>query len=250
MEKSKVAVITPYFSEPYSQLSQCYESVKAQKITVNHFMIADGNPQSYVDTWNTCHIKLHRSHSDGGSFARGIGGLAAKAEGYDFIAYLDADNWYHSEHLSSLLSLWEATHSPVCSGLRSFHDVEGKTMNIFEPDEDTLRHIDTSCFLLYRSAFDCLPIWLNMPKILSPISDRVFLAGILHHKLKITSTKSRTVAYRTRYEGHYRSANMPIPIGAKGPAPSLQALKYLQTREGVTNCIATLGFWPLSYIDV
>ncbi len=202
-----------------------------------------------IDDWNVSHVRLPRAHDDNGNTPRGIASLLARREGYDFIAYLDADNWYHDGHLDSLLQLREARRSPVCASLRTFHDIVGDTLDIHERDEDELRHVDTSCLLIHRSGFDCLSVWLDMPTILAPICDRVFLAGLLHRKLVIASTGARTVAFRSRYRAHYLAADRPVPEGAKDEAFAAHALGYLASRAGIGACIETLGFWPLSYLQ-
>ena len=96
-------------------------------------------------------------------------------------------------------------------------DAAGNELGIREKAEDELRHIDTSCLLIHRSGFDCLAVWLDMPKILSPICDRVFLAAMLHRKFHIVSSGARTVAFRTQYRYHFELADLPVPEGAKDP---------------------------------
>ncbi len=60
------------------------------------FFVSDGFPNLELMKWNIKHISLPQSHTDYGNTPRGIGSLVADIEGYDFIAYLDADNWFHS----------------------------------------------------------------------------------------------------------------------------------------------------------
>jgi glycosyltransferase involved in cell wall biosynthesis len=246
----RIAVVTPYYREPIAMLTQCHESVRRQGVAADHFMIADGHPLDAIDGWDVRHVRLHRSHDDNGNTPRGLGGLLARNEGYDFIAYLDADNWYHPDHLRALVALWEETGSPVCTAFRTFHDEAGADLGIYEPDEDGLRHIDTSCFLIHRSGFACLPVWLDMPRILSPVGDRVFLAGVEHRRLALSSTRARTVAFRSRYRVHYDTAKVPVPEGAKDGDELAPAIRYLNTSAGVSECVAALGFWPLTYMKL
>ena len=250
MPSQRIAVITPYHREPAAILARCHESVRVQGVDVDHFLVADGHPLDEIDAWDVSHVKLPRSHGDNGNTPRGVGSLLASSEGYEFIAYLDADNWYHEGHLRSLLDLWERTGSPACSSFRTFHDISGNDLGISERDEDELRHVDTSCLLIHRSAFDCLPVWVAMPKILSPICDRIFLAALLHRRFAISSTGARTVAFESRYRGHYVSANRPVPDGAKEADFMAPALEYLASRDGVSACVGAMGFWPLSYLKL
>jgi glycosyltransferase involved in cell wall biosynthesis len=244
----KIAVITPYYKEPLEVLAQCHQSVLAQQPQADHFMVADGFPRAEVAAWNVRHVVLPTSHDDGGNTPRGIGSLLADSEGYDFVAYLDADNWYQPEHLASLLELHQRTGAAVCTCFRSFHLPDGSRLPIAEDAEDTLQHVDSSCFLLHRRAFEILPVWIRMNKRLAPLCDRVFLAAVRHARLDLMSTRQRTVAYRTLWELHYVQAGLELPAGVKSGHGVRSAIQWLQTQEGVNDSLQRLGFWPLTYI--
>ena len=96
----KIAVITPYFKEPLEVLRQCFESVQAQGVRADHFFIADGHPRPELELWGVKHVVLPQAHANNGDTPRGIGGLLAEAEGYDFVAYLDADNWFQPNQIT------------------------------------------------------------------------------------------------------------------------------------------------------
>jgi glycosyltransferase involved in cell wall biosynthesis len=250
MAQHRVAVITPYYNESAEILAQCHRSVASQGVAADHFLVADGHPQGEIEGWDVRHVSLPTAHGDAGNTPRGLGGLLARSEGYEFVAYLDADNWYHEGHLRSLLELWEATRGPVCCSSRTFHDLAGEVLPVRELDEDAIGHVDTSCFLIHRSGFDALGIWLDMPKILAPLCDRIFLAGLLHRKYAIASTRQRTVAFRSKYRAHYVAANRPVSAEMKDTDDFTPALAFLRTDEGVTQCVRDLGFWPPSYISM
>lgn len=244
----KIAVITPYYKEATDVLAKCHESVMAQSVDVDHFMIADGFPNSAVDNWRAKHIKLHQAHGDNGNTPRGIGAMLAQAGDYEFVSFLDADNWFHSNHLASLLELYQKSRCQVVTSFRTFHTLDGTLIDITEPQEDRLEHIDTSCIMLHRQAFELLPIWLQMEKILGPICDRVFRAAVLHKRFIIKSTRQRTVAFRTQYEYHYSRAGLPAPECAKGSDEFKAAFAYLYTKTGVNNSQNSMGFWPGTYL--
>lgn len=251
MPDPRIAVVTPYFREPLAMLEQGHRSVLAQRPGVEHVMVADGDPRAEIDGWDVRHIKLPLAHDDNGNTPRGIGSLLARNEGYDFIAYLDADNWYHDGHIASLLELWKQRSTPAVASLRTFHAEEGAELKVTDVDEDAFRHVDTSCLMIHRDGYACLPVWLDMPRQLAPICDRVFLAGLLHRRIAIASTGQRTVAFRSRYSAHYRAAGVPVPDGVKDPAATFApARAYLTSREGVSACVQALGFWPPSYIAI
>ena len=92
----KVAVITPYHKVPTDWLVQCLESVRSQTYTSTHILVADGIPQDVVDTYGVQHLVLPRCHGDYGDTPRAIGSISAIGQGFDAIAWLDADNWFAS----------------------------------------------------------------------------------------------------------------------------------------------------------
>ncbi len=241
----KVAVITPYYKEGIEILKQCHQSVLIQDANVTHFMIADGYPNKEVNAWDCTHITLPRAHGDNGNTPRGIGGLLAEAEGYDFIAFLDADNWYQANHLSTLLKLHDETSADVMCSFRVFHRLDGSILPISEDAENTLEHVDTSCFLISKNAFDCLSAWIRMPKKLSPICDRIFYRLLKHRRLHIVYSKLRTVCFRSQYLYHYEIANEQPPQDHKDGSFLYECNSYLKSSTGIKECLDRLGFWPL-----
>jgi len=216
----------------------------SQHIKADHFFVADGFPNNELMQWNIKHISLPQAHSDNGNTPRGIGSILAKIEGYDFISYLDADNWFHPNHLSTLVELWEKNNVDVCASFRTIHTLEGSEINVQEKDEISLSHIDTSCLLLHRNSFRALDIWLNMPKKLSPICDRVFYAGLKHYKYKFGFTKQKTIAFRSQYAGHYIAAKLTPPEGAKGNIGK-EPYQWLLTPDGIKEAVDMLGYFPI-----
>jgi glycosyltransferase involved in cell wall biosynthesis len=239
----KIAVITPYYQESIEVLRQCYQSVLIQDISADHFFVADGFPNEELMKWDIKHVSLPQAHSDNGNTPRGIGSILADVEGYDFISYLDADNWFHPNHLSSLFNLYEETNADICTSFRTIHTNDGTELLIQESDELSLDHVDTSCYFLHRNAFGALDIWINMPKILSPVCDRIFLAGIKHKKYQIASTKQKTVAFRSQYKSHYLSANIKPPLNAKENVHRAP-YEWLRTIAGMKETVSRLGFVP------
>lgn len=244
----RIAVVTPYHDEPLAMLRQAHDSVAAQGLGALHLLVADGHPRPEVDGWPAAHLRLPRAHGDNGNTPRGLGALWAEAEGHDFIAFLDADNWFLPGHLPSLLDRWRRTGAPVVAAWRSFRDPAGAELPVREPEEEALAHVDTSCLLLHRAAFAALPVWLRMPRALSPICDRVFLAALRHHRLAVATTGRRTLAFRSRYRAHYEAAGLFPPPDAKGPELFAPAHAFLLSAAGVTACVERLGFWPASYL--
>jgi glycosyltransferase involved in cell wall biosynthesis len=241
----RIAVVTPYCREATEVLSRAHESVLAQGPGVEHVMVADGHPQGEVAKWDVRHVVLPRAHGDNGNTPRAIGSLLARAGGCGYIAYLDADNWYHPGHLASLVELQRTAGADVCASLRTFHDLEGRELpGVRDAGELRRLHVDTSCFLLHRSAFRCISLWSDMPKPLGPICDRVFLAGIRKMNLRVAHSDRPTVAFRSQYAAHYRAAGREPPPGAKEDVAE-GAVRWLSSLEGVRETVDRLGFFPL-----
>ena len=244
----RIAVVTPYYKESTEILRQCHDSVRSQTYPADHFMIADGFPNAEAQTWKVKHVALPCGHADNGNTPRQIGSTLADAEGYDFIAYLDADNWFHPNHLQSLIAVYEETKAQVCASFRTYHAWDGRQIHVVEADEEKLAHIDTSCFLIHRDAFPALSVWGKMPRRLSPICDRVFFAALKKERYKIASSRQRTVAFRSQYAFHYEAAGLPLPESYKARDCLFPSFEYMRTKEGVDDCFHRLGFWPQTFI--
>jgi glycosyltransferase involved in cell wall biosynthesis len=240
----KIAVITPYYNEPEDYFSTCYLSVKAQKVLADHFFVADGHPSSWFDDKDVKHVVLHRCHDDNGNTPRGLGSLLAIADGYEFVALLDVDNWYHPEHLATMMALHEQSKAPVCCAWRTFHSLDGTPLNVAERDEDDFSHVDTSCFFIHRSAFKVLQLWLAMPQQVSPIGDRILFAAIKNYNLRVAYSSQRTVAFRSRYAVHYQAAKIASALPLKPNSVLDSSFEYLQTSCGRAEIKQRLGFIP------
>lgn len=240
-------MITPYYKESLTMLQECHASVSQQGQHVDHFLIADGHPQAAIDQWQAKHIVLPCCHDDNGNTPRGVGSLLAQSEGYDYIAYLDADNWFLDGHIQSLLDQIRATKAHVASSFRLFHDLSGQVLDVSERAEERLKHVDTSCYLLSRNAFAVTGVWTSMPKILSSLCDRVFFGALKHRRYVVSSTRQKTVAFRTRYIYHYQKAGRPVPDNPKTGDEFKPGLAYLKSNHGIEESVNQLGFWPLGY---
>src|SRR5208282_3021324 len=106
---------------------------------------------SAIDQWKATNIALPMAHRNVGNTPRAVGALLAEAEGYDFISFLDGDNWYRQNHLSSLIRIHEATKASVCCSWRTFHRLDGTIISNLQEDEElAFQHVDTSCYFVHR----------------------------------------------------------------------------------------------------
>ena len=238
-----IHVVTPYCRETLEQLRRCHDSVMAQTVDAQivHVMVADGEPRNMLDEWPVEHVTLPRAHADFGNTPRGIGGIVAAAQGTDFLAYLDADNWFQPTHLEQMLDAHRRTGAWIVCSWREFFTPAGGRLAIEEIDENALNHVDTSCFLIQRQAQGINDVWVQIPRRLSAVGDRIFFRAIKHRRFLIHHTCSRTVAYTSIYAQHYTATGAIPPVGAKDGDYTAE-LHYLQSDEGMREISDRLGF--------
>jgi FkbM family methyltransferase len=222
----RVAVVTPYYQETDDVLSTCLASVREQTYPrCRHILVADGFPRPLVADWDVHHIALPIAHGDNGNLARGLGAMAAAAEGFDAIAFLDADNWFRRDHIQRLVELHESTGAAVCTSSRSIHRPDGSVLFDTDPDEAEQRTFhDTSCLCFFRPAFHLLSLWATMPPNLGPLCDRVMWVAILNRGVSRAHLAEPTVAFRTQYAAHYHLRNEAPPANSKGASQVQAAL--------------------------
>ncbi|WP_159718527.1 glycosyltransferase family 2 protein, partial [Geminicoccus flavidas] len=210
----RIAVITPYYREPDEFLEQCHRSVLGQTLACDHFFIADGWPNPVVRNWRAKSLELPESHGYGGNLPRVLGSISAFSQGYDAVAFLDADNWYEPSHLEKLADLHVRTGAAVCTSNRTMHRLDGSYM--FEDDKNDGRtHVDTSCFFLTRAALPVIIRWALIPMELGPIYDTIYWSSIRSFKLSHAHEQAATLCYRTTYEADYRRIGEALPACAK-----------------------------------
>jgi hypothetical protein len=95
----KICVITPYFETREDWVRMAHASVRQQTIEAHHIMVCDGSRPVEIPDFRGTHIILQRNYRDYGNTPRFIGCYQALAIEADAIAFLDADNWYHPDHL-------------------------------------------------------------------------------------------------------------------------------------------------------
>lgn len=223
----KVAVITPYFREPLETLRQCHQSVVNQTHPCTHFMIADGFPSRELDSWPIQHIVLAKSHADVGNTPRSIGSLSAMNQEFDAIAFLDADNLYLSNHIESMVNLYQQTHTPVCIASRTINRLDGSIMLPHGRPSDGTEHVDTSCYFFTPQAFRLLPLWAAMPTELGACGDQVIWLIIQKLNIPHAQHSTPTVAFRTQYAFDYEAAGESPPPNAKTAQDSyIAAMKW------------------------
>ena len=210
----RIAVITPYHKESLQLLSRCHESVLAQDLPCTHVLVADGIGYPEVDDWNCRHIRLGVGHDDNGNTPRALGALAAMNEGFDCIAFLDADNWFSTDHLSRGIATQTATGCDVVFSDRHIVFPDGQRLTEQPLEDRDRRHADTSCILIFSAAFRSLALWAEMPRLLAPQCDRVMFSHLMATQ-RCAWSSTATVYFETWYANHFLAAGFIPPLNAK-----------------------------------
>ncbi len=215
----RVAVVTPYYQEPRAWLERCIASVAAQTQPCDHILVADGHAQDWLDAAGVRHIKLDRGHADYGNTPRALGALLAVSEGYDAIAFLDADNWYAPEHVQRCAERAEASGADYVTASRHWARADGSVMNVAIAEDMNGTHVDTNCFFLLFGAFHTIPRMVLMPKPMAMHFDRYYLQSLREEGLREARTQTRSVYYLCTWSGVYRSIGEEPPAFAKEGVP-------------------------------
>ncbi len=208
---ARIAIVTPYWDEPRAVLERCIASVAAQGVSADHLLIADGAPQDWVDDAGVRHIRLDRNHGDYGNVARSIGALLAAGEGYDAIAFLDADNRFDPDHIALCLAASQAERCDVVIARRRFELPDGTPVPVREDGG----MVDTSCLFLLPRAFPLIAHWALVPPQLAQIGDRVFHGALAAAGCSMVTTDRPSVTYVSRWAVHYHSLGRAIPPDAR-----------------------------------
>lgn len=210
----RVAVITPYCSEPLELLRRCHDSVLAQEVPCTHVLVADGPGHPELAQWNCRHIVLGVSHADIGNTPRGLGALAAMNEGFDCIAFLDADNWWAPEHISRAMATQAKEGCSVVFAARHIVFPDGRRLTRM-PEEDQARRLaDTSAMVLFEPAFSGLALWAQIPALLAENGDRVVFSHLMASQ-RCGWVPQPTIYYETWWMGHFLAAGLLPPLNAK-----------------------------------
>jgi hypothetical protein len=241
----KVAVVSAYYRETPLELQRCIDSVAGQTHRCTHYLVSDGHPQAYVDDLRVRHVRLGTSHADYGDTPRAIGSLLAIREGFDAIAYLDADNFFLRDHIKVMVEALDAAGGEfdLVTSRRFLLRPDGTRLPI--PDESWQMHTDTNCYLILRGAFALTPIWALMPREFSAIGDRVFWRAIVARGCRIAHVPRESVGYRSLWKVHYERAGEAPPDGAKDVTPRIQeAARWWAALPGHDQAAinGTLGF--------
>jgi glycosyltransferase involved in cell wall biosynthesis len=209
----KICVVTPYFRGNEAWLKQAHDSVRAQTRPAHHILVCDGSQPVAIEGFKGTHIVLQRNYQDYGNTPRLIGCYQAMQMDADGIAFLDADNWFYPEHLEGLVRFATDNGLDACSSARMLHRLDGSPMRKC-PTVDGRTHIDTSCLLVMRPAFQHMIAWVLMPQEVSAMMDQLVWKHMLDLGARLGFLDRPTMAYRTRHASHYNLMGEPAPAEA------------------------------------
>jgi hypothetical protein len=206
----KIAVITPYWHETSDVLTRCRLSVSAQThADYRHIMVADGNPHPIVSKWpDVDHMVLPCCHADAGATPRALAAISAFSQGYDAVAFLDADNTYEPNHLELMVKTIGS--QAVATATRTICTRLGTALYIDTIESTGEDFCDTNCLFLTAPSMHCLVNWITEPS-LRLWSDRKFWHSILQANLSRVHCKIPSVNYHSRWAWHYQHAGLIPP---------------------------------------
>ncbi|QDQ27425.1 glycosyltransferase family 2 protein [Chitinimonas arctica] len=226
----RIAVVTAYHRESAAMLRRCLDSVAAQTQVCTHFLVSDGHASAEVAARAVRHIQLGIEHGDYGDTPRAIGSLLAINEGYEAIAYLDADNYFLPTHLADLVAAWEADGRQwdVLTSGRFFIYPDGRAMPLSDADGPWLA-ADTNCLFLAGAALDITPLWGRMPAAFHVFGDRIIWQALQAKGLRIAHLPVASVAYTSNWKTQYLAMGELPPPDAKDIAePARAAARWWQ----------------------
>lgn len=193
-----------------------------QTVSCTHILVSDGHPNPEIDQWEARHIKLPYAHGDYGDMAKSVGAMEAYVQGYDGIAFLDADNWFRPEHMEKAVERHLESDADVVVTYRFFCDPNEKPL-AQDLNTDGIEFADTNCMIFFGEGRKVACDWFKIPPWAHCICDRVIWSWVKKQGLKISPSKDCTVCYSLAYEGVYNLLQIPAPPEAleKNNAPDI-----------------------------
>lgn len=202
----KVAVITPYFRSDVTKLMRCCESVAKQTYACDHILVADGEVQDVFADYKVTHMQLPHNVGNSGATPRGLGGQYAFVQGYDVVAFLDADNWYELEHIEKAVQIFQKTECDVVFASRHVVFPDGEVLQTPDPQDEKDLHVDTNCYVFSKRVAYLMAVWAMWPKEFGVGEDRVMRMVIRRKQIKAMRMLTKTVWYETNWAIHYSLA--------------------------------------------
>ena len=237
-----IAVVTPYCTESYEMLSRCVDSVRAQTLPVQHYLVLDGQHCEAHELDVHRHVSLGSQHWNYGNTPRAIGAMLAIGEDVDAIAFLDADNTFDPDHIETCWSF--AKYNP------RLHYVAAKRRVVLPdgtvvPDHEEPDFTDTSCFFLLPGSYFTIPQWGLQPNPFTSICDRLYCALLRRLRLSYATTDKPTVTFNSTYAAHYLAGKQTPPEDAKKNPDLTKAFTWWHglslDQKNIARCMLGIG---------
>lgn len=217
----RVAVVTPYYRVAPDKLQRCCASVAAQRMACDHILVADGEPQPLPEGGRLIHMVLPANVGNCGATPRGFGAQYAFAQGYDAVAFLDADNWYEPGHVELAVQKLHDAQLDVVFARRRVVFEDGEVLAQPDPQDADGRHVDTNCFVFSKRVAWLMGLWAMYPKEFGAGEDRLMRTLIQQRGLKTALLDAPTVWYETHWRLHYALAGKQPLAPVRTPLRSL-----------------------------
>lgn len=218
----KVAVITPYYRSDVPKLMRCCESVAKQTYACDHILVADGEVQDVFAQYNITHMQLPHNVGNSGATPRGLGGQYAFVQGYDVVAFLDADNWYEPNHIEKAVKLLAQDRCDVVFASRHVVFPDGEVLHERDPQDEKSEHVDTNCYVFSKRVAYLMAVWAMWPKEFGVGEDRVMRLVISRKKIKAMRMLAKTVWYETNWAIHYNLAKKKPVAPLREPSKTIK----------------------------
>lgn len=200
----KVAVVTSTIGTPY--LKECIKSVEGQDYTdIEHYVFVDGKEffskvRKITTSTNVKKILLEQNTGGDGWLGHRVYAACSFLVNADLVCYLDEDNWFESNHVSSLVNIIKSGFDWAFS-LRKIYDKSGDFL--FEDNCESLGkwpvynnpdvyHVDTSSYIVKIDVARSIGhTWCKKWD-----ADRRFFANLRHFFPNFDCSKKHTLCYR------------------------------------------------------
>lgn len=227
----KVAVITSFCKESPSVIQRAHESVLLQTYPCDHIIISDGGmPPPMMDAQT---IYLSHNHNNYGDTPKWIGVISALSQGYDAIAFLDADDWLSKNHIENAVRLCREKNAKICVMNRSLNRLDGSELPInYDPDV-----MQSHCVFMLADVARELLLCACKPDALCEVGDRIMWGAIKTKNIPCAFSEEKTYHYTSTWKCHYDAVGEKLPENAKVACGS----KFIEWQN--TTAKAEKDYW-------
>jgi hypothetical protein len=215
-EKSmKIAVITPVTESSMQWLHKCCQSVLEQNVTAEHVIICDSEfIETIAKKYGATVLKLPKLSEKNMDSAKSIGALFAISQGAGAISWLNANAYFHADHLSKLLELHESSGASVCTSKAAFEE----NSTVMLTNDDSTQHefsINSNCYFITQDAFELVSIWSQIREDLHHLNENIVwehirLWGMTYAHSETVSVSIQSVNGNAIPKEDVESTNLPV----------------------------------------